>query len=226
MKKEKIKAIIFDIDGVLIDVSQSYRLAIKKTAEFFLGRILDMKDVEMVKNQGINDDIDAAEILIQQNGGDFRKEVITKKFNEYYLGREWDGFVKNEKLALKTANLGKLKKYRLAVFTGRPRDEAMFGLKRFKLEETFDSIIVRQDVKQGKPDPEGINMILEKLGVNKDEVVYVGDNVADIRAAMNAGIGFIGVVPPGADKEYTKKLLKIEGAEIVLDNINDITGVL
>ena len=225
-KKNRIKAVVFDIDGVLIDVSQSYRLAIKKTAEFFLGKILDMKEVEAIKNRGINDDCDAAELLIQENGGDFRKKVIIKKFQEFYLGRQFDGFVKNEKCLIKEPTLKKLKKYKLAIFTGRPKLEADFGLKRYKIAKYFSEVIVKENVKEGKPSPEGLLKIIQKLNVKNNEVVYVGDNLSDLRAAKNAGVNFVGVIPPNADKAYLKNLFQSEGAETVLNNVNDIAGVI
>lgn len=224
--KSKIKAVIFDIDGVLIDVSNSYRIAIKKTAEFFLGRILSMGDVEAVKNKGINDDCDAAELLIQENGGDFRKSVIIKKFQEYYLGRKFDGLVKNEERLIREGVLKKLKSYKLGIFTGRPKEEAVYGLKRFGMDEYFNAVVVKEDVKEGKPNPEGLLKLIKKLNVKSNEVVYVGDNIADLRAANNAGIAFVGVVPPNVDKEHFKDLLKSDGAEIVLNNINDILKVI
>jgi len=225
-KKNKVKLVVFDIDGVLIDVRASYRLAIKKTAEFFLGKMLSMDDVEAVKNRGVNDDCDAAELLIQEGGGDFRKSVIIKKFQEYYLGRKFDGLVKNEKSLLKQEALKKLRKYKLAVFTGRPKEEADFGLKRFKMYKYFKAVIVKEDVKEGKPNPEGLLKAIKKLGVKNDETVYIGDNLSDLRAAKNADVGFIGVCPPNVDKAYLKNLLKSEGAEIVLNNVNDILKVI
>jgi len=225
-KKNKIKAIIFDIDGVLIDVSHSYRIAIKKTAEFFLGKMLNMEDVESVKNRGINDDCDAAEILIQENDGDFRKKVIVKKFQEYYLGRKFDGLVKNEKCLVKEDVLKKLKKYKLGVFTGRPKEEAVYGLKRFKIDKYFKGVVFREEVKEGKPNPEGLLKLIKKLNVNNDEVIYVGDNLADLRAANNANVGFVGVLPPGVDKTYLKSLLKSDSAEIILNSVNDILKVI
>jgi len=226
MSKNKIKAIIFDIDGVLIDVSQSYRIAIKKTAEFFLGRILSMNDVEEVKNRGINDDCDAAELLIRENGGDFKKSVIIKKFGEYYLGRDFDGLVKDEKCLINEKVLKKLKKYKLAVFTGRPKEEADYGLKRFNIKKYFNAVVVKENVKEGKPNPEGLLKIIKKLKVKNNGVVYVGDNLADLRVAKNAGVNFIGVCPPNVDKAYLKGLLKSEGAEIVLNNVNEIVKVI
>jgi len=226
MPKKKNKVIVFDIDGVLIDVSQSYRVAIKKTAEFFLGKILSMTDVEDVKNRGVNDDCDAAEILIQQDGGDFRKKVIIKKFNEFYLGRQFDGLVRFEKSLIKEVTLKKLKKYKLAIFTGRPREEARYGLKRFKIYKYFSAVVVKEDVKEGKPNAEGLLKIMKKLGVKSNEVLYIGDNLADLSAAKNAKVNFIGVCPPNVDKTYLKGLLRSEGAEIVLNDVNEIVKVI
>jgi HAD superfamily phosphatase len=225
--KNNIKAIIFDVDGVLIDVSGSYRIAIKRTAEFFLGKILDMSDVEAVKNRGINDDIDAAELIIQEGGGeDFRKKVIIKKFQEFYLGRQFDGFVRTEKCLMKEATLKKLKKYKLGIVTGRPKLEANFGLKRFKIYDYFNTIIVKEDVKEGKPSPLGLLKAIKKLDVKNEEVLYVGDNLADLRAADNAGVSFVGVVGNAINKTRAKNLLKSEGCEIILNKVNDILNVI
>jgi len=224
--KNKIKAVIFDVDGVLIDVSGSYRISIKKTAEFFLGKILDMDDVEAVKNRGINDDCDAAELLIQEGGGSFRKKVIIKKFQEFYLGRQFDGFVRTEKCLMKEATLKKLKKYKLGIVTGRPKLDANFGLKRFKIYDYFKTIIVKEDVAEGKPNPLGLLKAIKKLDVKNDEVLYVGDNLADLRAADGAGVNFVGVVGNAINKAKAKDLLKSEGCEIILNNVNDILKVV
>ena len=223
---KNIKAIIFEIDGVLIDVTNSYMLAIKKTAEFFLGKMLSMKDVEAVKNRGISNDCDAAEIIIQEGGGDFRKKVIIKKFHEHYWGRQIDGLVDNEKCLIKGDVLKKLKGYKLGIVTGRPGEESDYGLKRFDMYDYFDSIVMQYDVEEGKPNPEGLLKCIKSLGVNKDEVVYAGSNLADMRAANNAGVSFIGVVSTGLDKDYMKGLFKSEGVEIVLNNVRDIIEVL
>lgn len=225
-KKNKIKAIIFDIDGVLIDVSQSYRITIKKTAEFFLGKVLSIDDVEEIKNKGINDDFDAAELLIQKYGGNFRKDAIIKKFQEYYLGRNFDGLVKNEKCLINEKLLKKLKKYKLAIFTGRPKIEAKFGLEKFKIKKYFKIIVAREDVKELKPSPKGLLKIIKKLKIKNNEAIYVGDNLADLNTAKNANINFIGVIPPNVNKTYLKTLLKSEGAEIVLNNVNEIVKVI
>ena len=60
--------------------------------------------------------------------------------------------------------------------------------------ELIDIIIGMEDVKAAKPDPEGILLAAERLDVAKSEVLYVGDNVIDARAAMNAGVDFAAVL--------------------------------
>jgi len=201
-------------------------IAIKKTAEFFLGKILAMDDVEAIKNRGINSDYDVSELLIQENGGDFRKDVIIKKFQEYYQGRKFDGLIKNEKCLIDEKTLKKLKKYKLAIFTGRPREEAKFALQRFKIKKYFTELIAMKDVKQGKPSPEGLLKIMKKLSVKPEETIYVGDNLADLNSAKNAGVNFIGVTPLSSDKTYIKNVLKSEGAETVLNDVNDIVKMI
>jgi len=223
--KNKTKLIIFDIDGVLVDVSQSYRVAIKKTAEFFLGKVLSMDDVAAVKEKGVNNDWDAAEMIIQEGGGDFRKKVIIKKFQEYYLGRDFDGLVKNEKCLIDEKVLKKLKGVKLAIFTGRPKEEANFILDKFKIKKYFEKVVAMENVKEEKPNPEGLLKVMNAVGV-KSDVVYVGDNLADLKAAANASIDFIGVVAPGVDKIRAKSLLKSEGAEIILNSVNEIVKVI
>jgi HAD superfamily phosphatase len=219
--REMRKAIVFDIDGVLVDVSRSYRMAIKKTAEFFLGRVLAMGEVEDIKNRGVNDDWDAAEIIIRKYGGDFKKNAIIKKFQEYYVGKKFDGLIKNEELLIKQGTIKKLAKLKLGIFTGRPKVEAEYVLERFKISRFFKAVVAREDVKEGKPNPDGLLKILQKFKVKPSEALFVGDSLADLYAAKNAGVGFVGI----SGDEYVKSVLKSEGAEIILNNVNEIIKV-
>lgn len=134
--------------------------------------------------------------------------------------------VKNEKCLIKEKVLKKLRKYKLAIFTGRPKEEADFGLKRFNMEKYFKAVVVKENVKEGKPNAEGLLKIMKKLNVKNNETVYVGDNLADLRTANNADVGFIGVIAPNVDRAYLKNLLKSEGAEIVLNNVNELVKVM
>ena len=61
------------------------------------------------------------------------------------------------------------------------------------LENLFDCVVGLTEVKEAKPSPEGINYVIESLGVDNSEVVYFGDNPVDGEAAQRAGVKYIGV---------------------------------
>ncbi len=222
----KIKLIIFDMDGVLIDVSQSYLLSIKKTAEFFIGQMIDLDQIIRLKQMGgYNDDYDCSEAIIINHGKHIRKEIIIKKFQEYYMGKKFMGLIQNEKWLPDKKILSSLsRKYKLAIFTGRPRMEAIFALRTYRAENYFKMIVCMEDTPNKKPSPDGINMITEKFKTT--QAVYVGDSVDDLMAARAAEIGFIGVIAPGFDKIRHKNVLKESGAKMVVDNINQLSKAL
>lgn len=220
------KAIVFDIDGVLIDVSKSYNLAIKKTAEFFLDKKISEKEVEDIKLAGgFNDDWDCTEEILKRNEKIIEKQKIINKFQELYLGKNFDGLIKNEKFLIKKETIEKLsKRYKLAIFTGRLRIEAEFALKKGGIFEYFSCIIAMEDVKKGKPDPEGLLKLKEKLKSNK--IIYIGDIPDDLETAKNAGIGFIGVIPPYANNKKLRKIFEQNGAKKIIEDVNNILRVI
>ena len=139
----KNTALLFDMDGVLVDVTHSYRLAIKQTAEAFLGRGVDLKEIQSYKNRGgFNDDWDLTEAIIRSAGKRVSKKVIIKKFQYLYQGNHFDGLIQNEKWMLDRHVITDLKKFfKTGIVTGRMRVEAEYVLSRFKIENFFDVLI-------------------------------------------------------------------------------------
>lgn len=222
-----MKALIFDMDGVLVDVSKSYRLAIQKTAEFFLKKSIDPEEIQELKNSGgYNNDWDLTEALIKKNGKEVDKTDVIDKFQQYYLGKKFKGFIKNEKWLLDIGVLTRLKsKYKLAILTGRPKDEAEYALKRFKVRDFFEIVITMDDLPDNKqkPDPYGVQLVMKRLKLKK--ATYFGDVVDDVIMAVKAKVKVIGVVPDYIDGN-TKKLLLDKGANAILDDINQLEGIL
>jgi len=221
------KALIFDMDGVLVDVSKSYRVAIKKTVEFFLGEIIDDQLINEFKNRPeLNDDCDCTgAILISKGRQDIREDIIIKKFNEYYRGREFDGLIQEENWLLKEEVIKRLaKKYILTIFTGRPRVEAEFALKLNGMEKYFKMLVCMEDVKNKKPDPEGVLKIIKDLKVT--DIFYIGDSYADIETSKKANTKFIGILPHYSGKIELRKIFKDNDAEYILTDVNDLINVL
>ncbi|RMF54779.1 MAG: histidinol-phosphate transaminase, partial [Calditrichaeota bacterium] len=153
------EALLFDMDGVLVDVSCSYREAIRKTASYFLGREVSVEEVENYKRKvGYNNDWDATETIIRENGGIASREDIIDHFQRLYLGNSWDGLIREEKwLADNSLLKGLAQRFKLGIVTGRPREEALFVLRLNKVLELFETVICMEDVPgRGKPHPDGI----------------------------------------------------------------------
>ena len=223
------ETILFDMDGVLVDVSSSYRKAIQKTAEFFTGTIIDKEEIQELKEKGgYNNDWDLTEAIILKRGKSTSKEEIINKFQEYYLGgKENIGFIDNEDWLLNKSNLQKLySKYLLGIVTGRPKEEALIVLKKYRLVNFFDIIIAMEDypVEKSKPDPYPNTLALEKL--QRKNAMYIGDSIDDMASAKKANIKPIGCVSPGVDFDRLNSLLRSYGAQEVLKDINRIMEVL
>ncbi len=224
-KTRKNKLLIFEMDGVLVDVSSSYLLAIKKTAEFFLGRLVDKEEVEEFKLKGYDDYHDCAEAMLRNKDSTIPKEIIIKKFREYYLGNNYVGVIKNETWLLDKKILEKLsKKFKLAIFTNRSKEEAIYALRRANTKKYFSTLITREDVQNKKPDPEGINIIMKRSKTKN--TIYIGNSIDDLLAAKNAEVDFIGVIQPCVNKNRFKDSLKKNGAKIILDSVNQINNVI
>jgi len=218
-------AILFDMDGVLVDVTSSYRKAIQETVGVFTGERAQLKEIQDFKQQGgFNNDWDLTEALLKKRGKLVPKAEIVKKFQELYFGVEGKGgFIENETWLLSKNILEKLHaKHALGIVTGRPREETLYVLRKFQVENLFDAIVVMEDYppEKAKPDPYPIRLALERL--NNEAAIYVGDSVDDITAAIRAKVKAVGCIPPGVSEEPLKELLLKRGAENVLKNVDEI----
>jgi HAD superfamily phosphatase len=214
-----LKAILFDMDGVLVDVSSSYRLAIKETANHFLKEDVSPDEIEELKRKGYNNDWDLTEAIMRSHGLKVPRDEIIKKFQELYLGKNFDGFIKNERPLISSGVLKKLKKdYRLAIVTGRPKTEAEHALNVFEIREYFDAVIAMEDVSEGKK--EGIDLVLKKFKEKRG--LYLGDNIDDVKAAISSGMIPVGV----SSSDATEKILKKAGAKYVIRDVKEIVKIL
>jgi len=217
---DKRKALIFDMDDVLIDVSNSTRVAIKKTVEFFVGRLIEEEEIEEMR---LNEDSEGyyrcIEKLLEKRELYTPREIIKKKFQEYYINRNFSGLIKNERWMLDSKLLNSLsKKYKLGLRSNRGRIETEFALELAKAKKYFRSIVTSDDV-SGDLDKELMELAKK---MNAKGTCYVGNSVDDYEASKKAELDFIGIIPPKSDKLKYKQILKKRGAKVVLNHVNDI----
>jgi len=224
----QMEAIIFDLDGVLVDVRFSYLATIKRVAEFFLKETVPLEKIQSFRNRGgLNNDWDLTLAILREENYPLDRETVISIFQTIYRGRNFDGLIQQERWLLKKRVLNQLhKNYRLAVVTGRPRDEAEFALCRFKAKEYFQCVVTRDDLppELSKPHPAGLVKALTSLHVS--HAWYVGDTVDDIQMAKAARIPAIGVVGTLSYPELQARILSRQGAWQVIYDVNSIGEVL
>lgn len=196
------EALLFDVDGVLVDVTHSYRRAIAETAASF-GVDVTEDDIARAKAAGnANNDWVLTQRLVEARGIAAPFDEVKARFEDLYHGTTGrPGLSAAETLLVDPALLGRLAQKRpLALVTGRPRRDANEFLDRHALRPHFRAVVCMEDAPL-KPDPAPVRRALEALGVRS--AWMVGDTPDDVRAARGAGVvplgfGGRGLVEAGA----------------------------
>lgn len=90
---------------------------------------------------------------------------------------------------------------KVGIISTKYRFRIMEFAEKYLSPEWLDVIIGGEDVTKHKPDPQGLNIALEKLQLSPSEVLYVGDSVVDAETAVHAGAAFVGVTTGMTTKE-------------------------
>jgi len=216
--------IVFDVDGVLVDVRGSFHKTVLETVRFFTGQRVTRKEFQRWKSQpGFNDDWKLSTAWVQSLGGSQGYDEVKNKFVELYWGKNGRrGNVMGEKWLLPRASLARLAaRAELALFTGRVRQETDYTLERCRVRKYFRHIVTVEDVTRPKPHPEGLLQIL--AGRGSEKAIYLGDNIDDATAAQAAGISFLAVLPRNSEARKTRGQQLVElGALALLDSVRGL----
>src|SRR5215470_7253784 len=131
------------MDGVLTEVSESYRQAIVETVESFTGQRITRDLIQQYKNRGgWNNDWALSRQIAADLGHKVAYDDVVERFNRIFLGENGDGLIMRETWFPRPGLLKRLAvRGGLAIFTGRLRYEAGISLRRFADGVLFDPII-------------------------------------------------------------------------------------
>lgn len=219
--------LVFDMDGVLVEVSGSYREAIRATVRHFTGELVSHDLIQDFKNAGgWNNDWLLSHRLIQDRGVTVDYADVVDYFNLVFLGENGDGLIRFEEWMPRNGLLERLsRRTALAIFTGRAKFEADVTLSRHAKTICFDPLITDESVSNPKPAPDGLLLIQQH---RPDKAIwYLGDTVDDARSAVAANVPFIGVsMPHNPRHQEITALLKENGAFAVLHDINELEALV
>jgi HAD superfamily hydrolase (TIGR01548 family) len=199
MKRLQLQILIFDIDGVLIDVRETYWRSGLETVRYLSGKRVTYAELHKWKSKpGYNDDWRMTADWVTSLGRPTTYQQARVAFEKFYWGTNGKpGNVRNEKFLITPRQLERwARRFELNLFTGRTRREFAFTFDRWPHVSHFRKVVTMDDVKRGKPHPEGLLKILGKR--DPATALYVGDNIDDALAARDAGVPFVAILPRGA----------------------------
>jgi HAD superfamily hydrolase (TIGR01548 family) len=211
--------LVFDMDGVLVDVTESYRETIVKTVEHFTGKTISRDSIQDYKNQGgWNNDWMLSQKICRDLGVETPYTTIIEYFNYLFLDQ---GMIHRERWLPRDGLLDRLgERFEFAIFTGRTTEEAEITLQREGVRDRF-LLVSANDVESEKPAPDGLLKIAAMHPGKK--LLYIGDTVDDARCAKAAYVPFIGIAARHSPRrEELVDLLRLEGAIQVIEDINEI----
>ena len=190
-KRAGVQAVLFDLDGVLVDTARFHYLAWKRLAD----------ELGIVFNEQVNDGfrgvgrMECLERLLGAFGKQVAMEekgILADRKNEYYLERVMrlgpeDLFAGARGLAMGLRASG----VRMGLVSASRNARLVLDL--LKISDWFDAVVDGGEVTRGKPHPEGFLMCARKLRVDPEQCVVVEDAEAGIRAGQAAGMMCVGI---------------------------------
>jgi beta-phosphoglucomutase family hydrolase len=185
MNDKQIKAIIFDMDGVLVD-SEPHHTALER--RLFNEAGLDVSEAEHLQFKGKTSDLMWRELIADKGliiSLDELNEVYNKAASKYFS--ELDNLSPTEGV-IEVLDYIKSEGIPVAVASSSSKSIIDIILQKTKLEYYFDFIVSGEDVKAGKPAPDIFLHTAELLGVIPGECIVIEDSENGIKAAKAAGM--------------------------------------
>jgi len=214
MREQKIKVIIFDLDGTLIDayraIHASVNLALKKMGYQNISYVKVRRHVgwgerELMEALVASEDVNQLiRCYRQTNRASIEKHIR---------------FLPGARKLIKEL---KRKQYKLAVATNRPAYSARFTLNNLGIKKYFDSIVCADHRTRPKPAPDMIRRILKRHRCQPSHALYVGDMALDVRTGRRAGVKTIAVTTGSS----TRKEIRVEKPDWLVSHIGKVSEIV
>jgi len=201
-----IKAVIFDVDGVLIDNSSLIVKVYQEDARIAGLTVPDEKTIMATFGLPWQEMV---EILLGKD----------ERYKQIHIDT-WPQYADQMVLAPGVIDVLKELKQAKGIVTSKPRESLNKHLKELLLY--FKSIITVEDTIRHKPDPEPLLKALEQLMIEPKEAIYIGDHFRDFEMAKNAGTDFIGMLSGAMSKHD----FKIIGAFRTIYSLTELLDII
>jgi phosphoglycolate phosphatase len=199
-------ALVFDLDGTLVDTAPDLMMAHNYVMEKYGFRKKPLEDIRYLAGRGaaqmLIKSLDSQGRLISKNEID---NNLHQKMTEDFINFYKENINKSSQLNKNVLPLLKWSKENNilnAVCTNKREDLTLKLLKEINLDSLFDFVAGADTFDYRKPDPRHLTSILDILGIEKNNSIMIGDSETDSETAKNANIKFILVEGGYTEKDY------------------------
>lgn len=214
-----IKAIIFDLDGTLVNSTSSHIAAWLEACKIM--GLTEIKESQVEKLMGKTSHDIAKELLRLAKKSTSLADELAKVKDQLFI-QKYISQVKvidgAERALMELKQMG----LKICVVSSNPRELILKVLKNTGLIKYIDSVIGQDEVSEGKPSPEPILLALKRLSVKPNQALVVGDSEYDIIAANRANIKSIGV---NKDPKKRIKLIRSK-ASVVVSELSEAVEII
>lgn len=207
------KAVIFDLDGTLLDTLGDLHAAVNHALRNFSFPERSLDEIRRFIGNGV---VKLMERSTPENTDEKTNRDCLAVFREYYLVHMRDMTAPYEGVIALIEAL-RNKGIKTAVVSNKFH-QAVYELCIDYFPGLIDEAIGVSDESERKPSPVNVYKALDRLGVTADECIYIGDSEVDVQTARNAGVKCIGVTWGFRDRDELMR----EGADIIADSCEDI----
>ena len=218
-----VKAVIFDLDGTLIEFRFDYRVVRAEVKQFLVSSGFPPSLFSI--NESVFDMLKKVEVFMRNNGKSKDKiEEVREKALSIVEKFELEAVRQTSLIPGAQETLEELKRMnlKLGLFTLNSSNATMQVLKRFRLEDLFEAVVTRESVYRVKPDASHLQKVLMLLNVEPEGAVIVGDSVVDMKSAASLGAYAVGVTTGIS----TAKQLMNAGATCIITSLTDLPSLI
>jgi HAD superfamily hydrolase (TIGR01509 family) len=214
--KLKVKGIIIDLDGTLVDSREAYQEALAKALKTFGIKRFDLNLVLEIPRR-LEQNLPIENLLPKINIENFLKVYLE---TYYKLAEDKVKLLPGISKTLEALS----KRARVALLTMRhaPCEDIEKWLEKVGLAKHFHCVVTALNTRFPKPSPRALIDCARRLGVEVGECAIVGDSVTDIKSGKNAGVKTVAVL----SGIFTKEELEKEKPDLIIENINELPNFL
>jgi len=217
----KLKALLFDLDGTLIE----FKFRVIELKKELFDKLNDNNVIieKRFQKESIQNICEEAQ-RIMKNNANKECDRITSDMKEIIEKYEIEGLKQSaiKKDVFYVFNWLKKKEIKLALVTNNGRKSAEYAVNRFELIEYFDVIITRDEVNKWKPHPEPIQKAINQLKIESSEGIFIGDSKMDIQSSKSAGVK-VASIPTGI---HSKQQLDEEDPDYLIYSLLEIITIV